>query len=121
MADELTTRQISELAKLLDQQKRDLQRQLQDNQPDSEPVTLDQQSVGRVSRIDAIQQQQMAIANRQQATAILKQINSSLNRIENGEYGFCLECGEAIGFARLQVQAYAANCVECQSAIENKQ
>ena len=120
MREELTTSQISELASLLNQLKQELQQQLQDNRQNSAPVTLDQQSVGRVSRVDAIQQQQMAVANREQAGVILKQINASLDRIDNGEYGYCLECGEPIGFARLQVQAYAANCVDCQAGIENR-
>jgi len=118
MHKELTVNQVSELAILLNQQKQELQRLLQDSQQNSAPVTLDQQSVGRVSRIDAIQQQQMAVANRDQASAILKQIDASLVRVENDEYGFCLECGEPIGFARLQVQPYAANCVVCQAGLE---
>ena len=120
MHEELTPGQINELAKLLQQQKLELQQLLQDSQQNSAPVTLDQQSVGRVSRIDAIQQQQMAVANRDQASVILKQISASLIRAENDEYGYCLECGEPIGFARLQVQPYAANCVGCQSKLETK-
>ena len=120
MYDELTVSQITELVKLLNQQKLDLQRLLENSQKNSAPVTLDQQSVGRVSRIDAIQQQQMAVANRDQDSVILKQINASLVRAENHEYGFCLECGEPIACARLQVQPYAENCVSCQSMIEDK-
>jgi len=120
MHKELTSNQVSELATLLNQQKLDLQRLLQNSQKNSAPVTLDQQSVGRVSRIDAIQQQQMAVANRDQASAILKQIGKSLVRVENNEYGFCLECGEPIAYARLQVQPYAANCVGCQESLERE-
>ena len=118
MPEELTNSQIDELTALLNQQKLDLTQQLKNSEENSAPVTLDQQSVGRVSRIDAIQQQQMAVANREQDTAILKQINASLSRVENDEYGYCQECGEPIGFARLQVQPYAANCVACQEGLE---
>ena len=120
MHEELTVNQVSELATLLNQQKLDLQRLLQDSQQNSAPVTLDQQSVGRVSRIDAIQQQQMAVANRDQASTILKQISESLIRVENDEYGYCLECGEPIAYTRLQVQPYAANCVGCQESLEQR-
>ena len=120
MHDELTASQITELVNLLTQQKHELTRLLQDTQKNSAPVTLDQQSVGRVSRIDAIQQQQMAVANRDQAGIILKKISASLVRVANDEYGFCLECGEFIAYARLQVQAYAENCVGCQAMIEGK-
>ncbi len=82
------------------------------------PVTLDQQSVGRVSRIDAIQQQQMAIASQQQANEMLKRTELALRRIDDGEYGDCLHCGEPIAYARLQAQPFANLCIDCQSASE---
>jgi len=85
------------------------------------PVTLDQQSVGRVSRIDAIQQQQMAIASQQKASAMLKRTELALRRIDDGEYGDCLQCGEPIAYARLQAQPFANLCIDCQSAREADQ
>ena len=118
MNQELTASQIDELTRELKSQKQALQQQMQDSQQSSAPVTLDQQSVGRVSRIDAIQQQQMAVANREQANTILKLINSALERIGAEEYGYCLECGEPIGYARLQVQPQSPNCMACQSLLE---
>jgi len=121
MQQELTKKQLNELAKQLKQQKQLLLAQLDDNEEHSAPVKLDQQAVGRVSRVDAIQQQQMAKANREQDKQLLKATNSSLKRIDENEYGYCLECGEPIGYARLQVQPWAANCVGCQSLIEDKQ
>lgn len=117
---ELTKAQLKQLIALLNEQKRQISQQLEQNLESSQPVTLDQQSVGRVSRIDAIQQQQMAKASRQQDTAILKATCASLKRVENDEYGYCLECGEPIGFARLQVQPHASLCLDCQSAMEQK-
>ena len=64
--EELSQAQLRQLVKLLRQQKKQLVQQLDNSEADVQPVTLDQQSVGRVSRIDAIQQQQMAIASREQ-------------------------------------------------------
>lgn len=118
--EELSATQLKQLVKLLKEQKQQLSQQLDQNEASSQPVTLDQQSVGRVSRIDAIQQQQMAKANRQQDIQVLKAINASLIRVENGEYGYCLECGEPIGFARLQVQPHADLCLGCQSMLETR-
>jgi DnaK suppressor protein len=84
-------------------------------------VTLDQQSVGRVSRIDALSQQQMAIANQQQASSQLRAIGQALRRIDaDDNYGLCEECGETIAFARLQAQPFASLCIDCQSARESK-
>ena len=81
-------------------------------------MTLDQQSVGRVSRIDAIQQQQMAIASQQQASTQLRKVEQALQRIDAGDYGACLECGEAIALARLEAQPEAELCIGCQQACE---
>lgn len=116
--EELSQAQLRQLVKLLRQQKKQLVQQLDNSEADVQPVTLDQQSVGRVSRIDAIQQQQMAIASREQDKSLLIAINNSLERVDNDEYGYCLECGESIGFARLQVQPQAEYCVSCQEKME---
>jgi len=106
---------------LLETRQRELQHLLEADAEAAQPVTLDQQSVGRVSRIDAIQQQQMALANRQQARALQSQVEVALQRIESGEFGDCLHCGEAIAEARLQVQPWASLCIACQSAAEADQ
>lgn len=115
---DLNSAQLKQLIDLLEKQKVELQQQLENTEADSQPVTLDQQSVGRVSRIDAIQQQQMALASREHNKNLLIAVNKSLNRANNEEYGYCLECGEAIGFKRLQVQPYAEFCLDCQSVKE---
>ena len=118
-ADELNQQQLGELKDLLLARRAELEAQLASGDEATQPVTLDQQSVGRVSRIDAIQQQQMALANRQQASQLLQRIELSLQRIASGEYGFCLQCAEPIAFARLQAQPFASLCLDCQSASES--
>jgi len=115
----LNSQQLSEMQNLLQDSKHKFEKQLAQGDQATKPVTLDQQSVGRVSRIDAIQQQQMAIANQQQTALLLKRVEAALRRIETGEYGYCLQCEEPIAFARLQVQPFASLCLECQSANEN--
>ncbi len=118
MSEALGGIQIEQLRSLLIEKQRELGAQLSSRDSSTKPVTLDQQSVGRVSRIDAIAQQQMAIANQQQARQLLKHIELALHRIEAGEYGICDRCEEPIAFARLQAQPAATLCIECQSATE---
>ena len=118
-APELKPQQLNLLQNSLKEKRQALEAQLKSSDPDTKPVTLDQQSVGRVSRIDAIQQQQMALANQQQSTQLLKRIELALKRIDSGEYGCCLQCEEPITFARLQAQPFADLCLDCQSASEN--
>lgn len=78
-----------------------------------ESVALDQQSVGRLSRMDAMQAQAMAQANERQRRAELSRIDAALRRIDEDEYGYCLKCGEEIAPERLRVDPAAAFCVDC--------
>jgi DnaK suppressor protein len=115
---ELTSRQINKLTKHLKLKQAELELQLEGSRQSTEPVTLDQQAVGRVSRMDAIQQQQMAVANREQSTLLLKLVSAALLRANSGEYGYCQQCGEPIAYARLDAQPYTPNCIDCQSTME---
>ncbi|MBO6893174.1 MAG: TraR/DksA C4-type zinc finger protein [Roseibium sp.] len=76
-------------------------------------VTLDQQSVGRLSRMDALQGQAMAQASERQRRADIQRIEAALRRIEDGEFGYCVECGEEIAPKRLEVDSAAAFCINC--------
>lgn len=76
-------------------------------------VELDQQSVGRLSRMDALQGQAMAQASERQRRANIQRIEAALSRLDQGEYGYCVECGEEIGTKRLEVDPAAAFCINC--------
>ena len=116
----LTNKQLDTLHRLLGQRRDSLKTQLVQFESAAEPVTLDQQSVGRVSRVDAIQQQQMAIANKTQTAQQLHRTERALQRVEDGIYGDCLHCGEPIAFTRLEVQPEASLCLACQSVSESR-
>jgi DnaK suppressor protein len=118
---QLKPSQVAQLRAQLVTRQQELSELLENAGESTGPVTLDQQAVGRVSRIDAIQQQQMAIASQQQASDMLKRTELSLRRIDEGEYGDCLQCGEPIAYARLQAQPFANLCIDCQSARETDQ
>ena len=45
-------------------------------------------------------------------------VQLALERLEDGEYGICVECGEQIGLKRLAAVPWADRCVECQSQRE---
>ena len=76
-------------------------------------VTLDQQSVGRLSRMDALQQQAMANATQARRDVESRQITAALHRLELDEYGYCNSCGEDIPDARLSLSPTATKCVSC--------
>ena len=77
------------------------------------PVKLEQDSVGRLSRVDALQVQSMALASQRRREAEKNLIEAALRRIREGEFGYCLGCGEEIGEARLRHNPAAAKCVSC--------
>ncbi|SLN75702.1 TraR/DksA C4-type zinc finger protein [Roseisalinus antarcticus] len=80
---------------------------------DRRPVELDQQSVGRLSRMDALQGQAMAKGMEARRAGRLRAIAAALARIDAAEFGFCDECGDFIGFARLDLDPCAARCTGC--------
>ena len=80
------------------------------------PVELDQQSVGRLSRQDALQQQAMANAQEVRRGHEMHKIEQALVRIDDGEFGWCEECGEAIDVRRLEIDLTATHCAPCAGA-----
>ena len=82
-------------------------------------VELDQTRVGRLSRMDALQGQAMSKATRQRRETELQRIAAALQRIESGDYGYCLECDEEIAAARLEIDPAAVLCINCASKRDN--
>ncbi len=80
---------------------------------DRQPVTLDQQSVGRLSRMDAMQVQAMAQAQEGRRQDQLRRIDAALQRLAEGEYGSCVVCGDDIPAKRLEIDPMVAQCVDC--------
>ena len=78
-----------------------------------EAVTLDQQSVGRLSRMDALQGQAMALATEERREQARVRIEAALRRIEAGEYGLCLKCEEEIDIRRLELDPATPFCLAC--------
>ncbi|MCO8145795.1 TraR/DksA C4-type zinc finger protein [Rhodovulum tesquicola] len=80
---------------------------------DRRPVELDQQSVGRLSRMDAIQQQAMAAAQDARRHARGRALDAAIRRIGNGEFGWCADCGDFIGLPRLDLDPTMTRCTDC--------
>ncbi len=80
-----------------------------------EVVHLDQQAVGRLSRMDALQNQAMAKAQQANRNREMNRLKAALVRIEDGEFGFCEDCGDEIPIGRLNLDYAASKCVSCAS------
>jgi DnaK suppressor protein len=79
----------------------------------AQPVELDQTTVGRVSRMDALKGQAMAKASQQRRQIYLQRIEATLQRMQTGTFGWCLRCGEAIATKRLDFDPTAPLCIDC--------
>lgn len=91
----------------------------QDSSDSRGAVALDQQSVGRLSRMDAMQQQAMANATEARRATELREIGAALQRIESGDYGLCETCDEEIAEKRLQLYPTVRLCVSCAEKREH--
>jgi DnaK suppressor protein len=92
-----------------------LRRSTESTADDRKPVELDQTAVGRLSRMDALQMQAMAQATERRRAQEAARIEAALKRIGDGDYGWCVNCGEAIAPKRLAADPTVPTCIRCAS------
>lgn len=93
--------------------KQELQEREETSRDAAKPVELDQASVGRLSRMDAMQAQQMAQETERRRQHQLMKVEGALRRIESGEYGCCFVCGKEIDIRRLSLDPTNTRCMKC--------
>ena len=113
MSDPLTPSQLAAQTRALQVLRTELTALLDDEAGLTETVTLDQSRMGRVSRVDALQQQEMAKATRRRAELRLTRVEAALERVAEDEYGECPDCGEYISLKRLQAVPASVFCMAC--------
>ena len=84
------------------------------------PVELDQARVGRLSRMDAMQQQAMSQAVARLTDQERQRILSALGRIESGNYGYCVVCEDEIAEGRLRFDSSVLTCVSCAKEADGR-
>lgn len=78
-------------------------------------VEPSQSSSGPVSRIDAIQQQAVAIGLQNRLQLRRRKLEAALGRIASGHYGNCCECQDKLELDRLEADAATVFCLDCAS------
>ncbi|NBB81177.1 MAG: hypothetical protein GVY36_17350, partial [Verrucomicrobia bacterium] len=79
---------------------------------DTEAISPDK-AIGRLSRLDSMQMQQMAVGMQSRMREEIKQLKEALQRIDRGRYGTCELCRKDIPLERLEFQLDATICVSC--------
>lgn len=70
-------------------------------------------AIGRVSRMDAINNKSVNEAALRTASDKLKNINIALERIDDEKFGLCISCGDPIPLQRLVIMPESPKCVRC--------
>jgi DnaK suppressor protein len=115
--EDLTEAQTQELHALVEEQLALVLAASDRSAEDVAPVSLDQ-PIGRLSRMDAMQQRSMAQANRHQQQVRKAQLEAALKAFSQQIYGDCRKCGLPIGYKRLKSKPEAPFCIACQSERE---
>lgn len=109
----LSPDQLDELQAELERQLRRLQKSMKVTDQALRPVELDQSAVGRLSRMDTLQNQSLSRGLREREVVQLSQIREALARFPDRTYGECTVCGGSIRFERLFVFPEAPECAGC--------
>jgi DnaK suppressor protein len=113
------TKQVEAFRERLQTMKNEINALLGRTTEDSKPVDLDL-PIGRLSRADAIQMQNMAELNKRQLEIKLKQVEGALTSIDEGSYGSCRSCNGKIHPDRLEARPETPFCIDCQEAFEQQ-
>lgn len=109
----LTSEQLDALRAEIDRELARLERSMIVTDEALRPIKLDQTAVGRLSRIDSLQNQGLTKNLREREQAKLGLLVEALKRMEAGTYGVCTRCGGEIAFERLFVMPEAPACTGC--------
>ena len=109
----LTAAQVRELTQVLERDLSKLERSMRVTDEAMRPIELDQSAVGRLSRIDSLQNQGLTRNLQEREQVKLALVVGALRRIEASSYGSCSDCGAGIPFERLMVFPEAPTCASC--------
>ena len=108
-------KELSRFRNLIEARLVELQDESALGQDGQKTVQLDQQSVGRLSRMDALQNQAMARATQARRDLERQKLQAALARMSDGDYGYCEDCGDDIASGRLEFDPAVTRCVSCAS------
>lgn len=107
------------LRKQLEERRLELQEITATSRATRKPVELDQSMQGRLSRMDALQQREMALETQRRREIELSRIEAALKRIDTEDFGYCVSCDEDIAPGRLKSDPSEPLCVECAGSVRS--
>lgn len=119
--DQMSKDRYAELQRILEERRREIVSKVHEKIRDvrTEGMTGQEQGVlDSAESSEADIQEEIELALIQMKTETLSRINEALNRLEDGTYGYCFECGEEIAERRLRALPFAVRCKDCEEARE---
>jgi DnaK suppressor protein len=121
--DRMARSRYAELKQMLDARRRELQAEVQGKMRD---VREEGTWGGKLNEVlDAVEsseadiQEEIEFALIQMKSETLNKMNDAVARLEQGDYGYCFDCGEEIAEKRLRALPFAVRCKDCEEAREN--
>lgn len=120
----LNPSQLDQLAKKLNEDNQALLREVRnelENSGDQHRIDLlnsEPGDTGDESMANALSDFNVAILDRH--IQGMRDIEAAFQRIKDGEYGVCIDCGDDVGFDRLQAYPTAKRCIVCQEKRERE-
>lgn len=116
----MTPERLKHFRELLVARQQELLADKKSAEESTRPVALDQSTIGRVSRSDALQGQAMAIESQRRRDLELRRIQIALARIDSDDFGLCVECDEEIAIGRLEIDPATTRCIDCAAEAERR-
>lgn len=108
----MTPDQLATIRSIIETRSAEIETFLAQDDPESKPVAPDV-AIGRLSRLDSMQAQQMNLAQQRRQREELEHLHSALERMDKGAYGTCAYCLSPIAYERLEAMPDAVVCVSC--------
>lgn len=108
----MTSSEKDQLISIIEQKMKNLRIEIAELTELTKPIPLDA-SIGRVSRMDAINNKTINEASLREKQKILKRLERTLENASSKEFGICQKCGNEIPFGRLEYMPHTTRCVNC--------
>lgn len=108
----MTPTQLASIRSIIETRIEEIETFLAQDDPESKPVAPDV-AIGRLSRLDSMQAQQMNLAQQRRLREELEHLHSAQERMDKGTYGTCAYCLSPIAYERLEAMPDAVVCISC--------
>ena len=110
----MTAEETQQFYQKLLKEKEKIQQKIADMETDVEPISPEN-SIGRISRMDAINNKGVAEYGMRQAKQRLSGLSVWLTKYDTEAFGKCVDCQNEIQFKRLMFMPYSLKCMRCAS------